>query len=124
MGYHGMKVGGLDGSLYTVFAPPWWKLHLWVWWFWRTRVERWLVRVWRALTPFVKRDRTRTFDTGVIELRVGNEAFRVRVYRDRETWLVWTPPPPAPPPLAGKLDVRPDDALPPSNDVHPMERGL
>lgn len=117
MGYHGMKVGGLDGRLFTVFAPPWWKVHLWVWWFWRTMVERYLRKLLRRWW------KPGGLETGVVELRVGATAFPVRVYRDVTTWLVWSPPPPRPT-MMGKMDERPDEALPPNSNVHPNERGL
>ena len=31
---HGTHLGGADGGLYEVFAPRWWRLDLWLrWWF-------------------------------------------------------------------------------------------
>ena len=118
--YHGMQVGG-PGGRYTVFDPPWWKLHLWLWWIWLKYLKHRVARLWRALTPWVKRSVPATQATGLIELRVGSVARSLRVYQTERVWVAWVAPEVT---MPGEVDKRPDYELPPSTNVHPSERGL
>jgi hypothetical protein len=124
--FHGMQIGGMDGKLFTVFDPPWWKVHLWVWWLWRSYVEHRLDRLWRAVTFWVKRQSRAAFQTGKVEVRLGGTAQTVRVYRDTQQWLSWMPPESVATRVAVRsaMDNQPDDSLPSSVGVHPNERGL
>lgn len=117
---HGVMVGGLDGKLYTVFDPRW-SIHLWVWWVWKCWAERWLRRVVRAMTPWRTLHKASVFTICFIEFRYNGKAHNFRAWSNRVQYLSWMPEEDS---AATRVAVVSPWLEQPTDETHPLERGL